>query len=1178
MHIENRRRFVISGALAAFAFLSFSDTARAQSVTVDRDTLSFTGAANSVVNGCNGGADCKIHVTGTGVGTVQVQVNNQAPWIHVTPVALNLPGDLTVSVDTTSLNAGTVSGTFLIFSSSNSSIAQTVTVNLNVSSSSQLSATPASLTFNSLVGSNFGTPQSGTCPIQNGPASCQITVQTTSASPITYNITATTQDGKQWLQPDAASGRTNGSPFNVAVNPSILGNNAGTYHGSILIQSTTNASDTVTVSITLNVSAIPTLTVTPANLTFFYTIGSAIPAPQTATVAANAGNIAFNVSQSAGSTWLGVSPISGVASPTASVPLNVSVSPTIPTALGVGKYTATVTISPSAGGQAQTVNVTLFVSVNPFLTVPSNQLQLSFNAPFGGAAPPAQTAVIGSTSALPLTFTASASSDQNWLSVVPGVGTTGQASGTISASVNQSVLSTLQVGTYNGTIVISPTNGDQYNLQITATLTVGASSQISAAPQAMFFSFQIGQGQTAPAAQTLMLMASGPPVSFAVSTSLTASNPATCGTGSWLAATTQSSPATTPNALTVTVNPAGMTAGICTGKVTITYAGSAGNTQLDVPVTLFVSTTPLLNISLPQGFGVEATTLSGSTIQRQISMTSTDGTTAINYTLVFTSSGCQWLFAAPLTGTTPTPVQVNIQPGCITAPGSYPGTISITSPNLPQQVILPITLSVSSNVQVAVTPQALSFAQSAGGSLPDSQKLNFTVSGGQANFIATAQTDLGNWLKVDPSSGNTSAGSVTVSINANNLPVSATPYNGRITLTFQNAATPAAVIPVKYTVNPAQTVTVSPAGPLAFTYQLTGPAPAPQQLNVSSTGGAVNFTAAANSTGGWLGIDTTSASTPANGNPKTINVTVDPAKFPAGTTSGSNLQGSVTINAPGVLANPLTVNVTVSVTSAPVPTATLILNSASISAAAIAPGELIAIKGTNLGPSTSAVFTVNQNGTVSPTLSGVQVLFNGISGIPTFVSSTQINVIVPWELAAFSGTVQVVVVFNNVQSAPLTVNLAPISPAIYTQNASGSGQAAAVNLSPGALSPYNGPPGGVYPGTTQLLAPAAQGSFVAFFLAGCGQTSPNSATGTVNSSTQLAYVKGWTDEATQTVVSATIGGKPAHVQFAGAAPTLVSGVCQVNLQVPTGVPGNAVAVTVTINGVQTLGAATMAVQ
>jgi uncharacterized protein (TIGR03437 family) len=61
-------------------------------------------------------------------------------------------------------------------------------------------------------------------------------------------------------------------------------------------------------------------------------------------------------------------------------------------------------------------------------------------------------------------------------------------------------------------------------------------------------------------------------------------------------------------------------------------------------------------------------------------------------------------------------------------------------------------------------------------------------------------------------------------------------------------------------------------------------------------------------------------------------------------------------------------------------------------------------------------------------------------------------------------------------------------------------------------------------------------------------------------------------------VTATIGGVSAQVQFAGAAPGLVTGVIQVNVKVPTGISGNALALAITINGTTTLNGPTVAVQ
>src|SRR5579883_1279938 len=173
------------------------------------------------------------------------------------------------------------------------------------------------------------------------------------------------------------------------------------------------------------------------------------------------------------------------------------------------------------------------------------------------------------------------------------------------------------------------------------------------------------------------------------------------------------------------------------------------------------------------------------------------------------------------------------------------------------------------------------------------------------------------------------------------------------------------------------------------------------------------------------------------------NVTIDPTKLPSGTVAGNSLQGTITIAAPSVLTTPTTVNVTLNITAAPVPSPTTVATSAvSNGFGAIVPGELIAIKGTNLGPASPAsgtVFKVNAQGGVDATLAGVQVTFDGTPGTPTFVSATQINVIVPWEIAGRT-TTNMVISYNGGNSTPLPLAVATYAPGIYTQNATGTGQ------------------------------------------------------------------------------------------------------------------------------------------
>jgi uncharacterized protein (TIGR03437 family) len=233
----------------------------------------------------------------------------------------------------------------------------------------------------------------------------------------------------------------------------------------------------------------------------------------------------------------------------------------------------------------------------------------------------------------------------------------------------------------------------------------------------------------------------------------------------------------------------------------------------------------------------------------------------------------------------------------------------------------------------------------------------------------------------------------------------------------------------------------------------------------------------------------------------------------------------------------------------------------------ISPGELVTIKGINLGPSTAATFSVAAGGTVSNTLAGVQVMFDTIPGTPIYVSSSQINVIVPYEIAGRAST-NVSVIYSSQQSAAINQNVANQAPGIFTDSSTGVGQASVTNQN-GSL---NGPTSGLVLGGQNVpTTPAAEGSVISVYMTGGGQTSPLSTTGTVTPGGATLYkIPG--------NVSATINGVPATVQFAGAAPGEVTGVIQVNILVPTGISGSALPIAITINGATTPTGPTVAVQ
>jgi uncharacterized protein (TIGR03437 family) len=217
-------------------------------------------------------------------------------------------------------------------------------------------------------------------------------------------------------------------------------------------------------------------------------------------------------------------------------------------------------------------------------------------------------------------------------------------------------------------------------------------------------------------------------------------------------------------------------------------------------------------------------------------------------------------------------------------------------------------------------------------------------------------------------------------------------------------------------------------------------------------------------------------------------------------------------------------------------------NAAGFVAGAIAPGEIVSIYGSGLGPSAGAPFSVDSaTGMVDTALMGTRVLFGGFAAPILYTSSTQVNAIVPYEIAGQS-QVAMQVIYQGATSSGTTVPVAAAAPGIFTTSMTGSGQAAAVNQD-GSL---NGPSN-----------PAAKGSYVSVYFTGGGQTNPPGVSGAVNSLVLKYLVQ---------PSSATVGGQVAQVTFAGAAPGYVDGLEQLNLRLSGDTPSGAQAIVLSVGG------------
>ena len=219
-----------------------------------------------------------------------------------------------------------------------------------------------------------------------------------------------------------------------------------------------------------------------------------------------------------------------------------------------------------------------------------------------------------------------------------------------------------------------------------------------------------------------------------------------------------------------------------------------------------------------------------------------------------------------------------------------------------------------------------------------------------------------------------------------------------------------------------------------------------------------------------------------------------------------------------------------------------VANSASGLAGPVAPGEIVTLYGTGIGPAALTQLTVLPSGFFPTTIAGTSVTFNNQPAPLIYVSSAAVAAIVPYELAG-ARSADVIVTFNGRQSATTQVSVAAAVPGVFTLNSTGAGQAAVINQN----------------GTINTAAnPARVGTTISLYVTGEGQTTPAGATGKPAGSLPLPKPL--------LPVSVAIGGQTATVSFAGSAPTLV-GVMQVNVQIPAQVaPGNAVPVVVSVGG------------
>lgn len=533
-----------------------------------------------------------------------------------------------------------------------------------------------------------------------------------------------------------------------------------------------------------------------------------------------------------------------------------------------------------------------------------------------------------------------------------------------------------------------------------------------------------------------------------------------------------------------------------TASFSITITGSGATTTLMASVaTLTFSVQQNQNTASPQAVGITST---GASVAYTVGVT--------------TNSGGNWLAVDTNFGSTPGVFNVSVTNFQTLAPGSYTGSITVNAGV--QSLIIPVTLTVTAPPPPTVTVSATTLNFNQGTNMSMQQTLSVTSST-SLPFTATSQVVTGNtsWLTVSPTSGSTNA-NLTVTVNSTGLPAGS--YLGTVTVIANG-------VPMTVRVN----LTVVPTtlgvdlSSVAFSYQTGGPTPASQTVNiVSPVPIPVSVTTTTAAGGNWL------FATPAVNQALTsITISVNPAGLAPG---GYN--GAVLITPTDATITPVRIAVTLTVSAGPNPLVSGITNSASGKPGAVSPGEFVTIYGLNMAQATPQQLTLTGNNMIATTLGGTRVTFDGIPAPLVYVSATQINAIVPYEVYG-RVTTQMQVSYNGGTSAPVTLAVANAAPGIFLAGAPNpTEQAAALNQDFSVNSASN---------------PAPAGSVVTLYATGEGQTTPTGVTGTITTTTLARPLE---------PVMVTIAGMQVTPLYAGSAPGLAEGVMQLNIQIPSNVP------------------------
>jgi hypothetical protein len=497
------------------------------------------------------------------------------PWLNVSPGSGSIPAGGSDTISVAALPGSLAPGTYTAYVTVNSPNAlnapQVVFVTMNVIPAPAMQVTPSALVFDLRVG--------------GGPASRMVTLRDSGGSPTPMTYSASIPVAT-WISVAPSSGTVlsgTGATLTVTATPGAL--SVGTYTGFIRLDSANAINAPQFLYVTMNLTPLPRIDLSPASLSFV--TGTGINPTAQAVMLTNSGggtltwSAAASVSTPAAGTWLSLlGTTSGALGPGLSTTFDAAVDVT---GLAAGYYEGRITVTAAGASNTPQILIVRLIVIGA-AEVDVAPKSLAFTAPIG-TNPSPQTVTVSNLGGQPMDWSAStvvsSPAGGTWLTLSGPSSGVGLAPGSSAPPFDVGVdVSGLPAGQYSGFVRITGAAGALHSPQdVLVTLHVLGPPTIQLSPAAIVVQAPVGGTST----QTVTVTNLGDlPLQWS----------ATVSGGAWLTlsgATSGSIDAELSTTVEVVVSAAGLSEGTYTGQVSVTGGPGTTNSPQTIGVTLVVA-------------------------------------------------------------------------------------------------------------------------------------------------------------------------------------------------------------------------------------------------------------------------------------------------------------------------------------------------------------------------------------------------------------------------------------------------------------------------------------------------------------------------------------------------------------------------------------------------------------